>query len=182
MMNSHNGADLAIPVSEIDHVLGSPHARVTMVEYGDYQSTACKQASASVKQLLEQFDGQIRFAFRHLPLETQHPHALVAAEAAEAAGAQGKFWEMHDLLFAHQSHLDTKHLQGYAEQLQLDMPRFKAEMSDEIYLQRVREHISSARYSHVKSEPAFFINGRIHDVSFGLHTLVDGIEAELLRT
>jgi len=88
---------------------------------------------------------------------------------------------MHDLLFEHQPHLDPKHLDGYAEQLRLDMTRFTAEIRDEIYLQRIREQIAGAKLSHVKSEPAFFINGVIHDVSFGLHTLVGGIEAALPR-
>ena len=182
MMNSNSRADLATPVSEVDHVLGALHAPVTIVEYGDFESAACKQAAAAVKQLLEQFDGRVRFAYRHFPLESEHPHALHAAEAAEAASAQGKFWEMHDLLFAHQTHLDSKHLHGYAEQLQLDLPRFKAEMGDEIYLQRIREHIAGAKLSHVKSEPAFFINGMIHDVSYGLHTLMDGVVAALQQT
>ena len=179
-MNPHQTIDLTIPVNEMDHVLGADHAPVTLVEYGDFESQTCKQAASAVKQLLEQFAGRVRFAYRHFPL-TVHPHALAAAEAAEAAGAQGKFWQMHDLLFEHQPHLDPKHLDGYAEQLRLDMTRFTAEIRDEIYLQRIREQIAGAKLSHVKSEPAFFINGVIHDVSFGLHTLVGGIEAALRR-
>jgi protein-disulfide isomerase len=179
MMNSHNSADLAVPVSEIDHVLGAEHARVTLVEYGDFESPVCKQAASALKLLLEQFPGRIRIVFRHFPLEMEHPQALRAAEAAEAAGAQDKFWQMHDLLFEHQPHLSLTHLKSYAEQLQLDMARFTAEMSDEIYLQRIREHIAGAKRSHIRSEPAFFINGIIHDVSFGLHTLVQGVEAAL---
>jgi protein-disulfide isomerase len=181
MMNARNNADLAIAVNDTDHVLGAEHAPVTLVEYGDFESPACKQAASAVKQLLEQFTGRARCIYRHFPLEAVHPNALHAAEAAEVAGAQGKFWQMHDLLFEHQPHLNLKHLTGYAEQLQLDMSRFTAEMRDEIYLQRIREHIAGARRSHVKSEPAFFINGVIHDVSFGLHTLVDGIETALRR-
>lgn len=176
-MTLHHSVDLAIPVNDNDHVLGAAHAPVTLVEYGDFESPVCKQAAAAVKQLLEQFTGRLRFVYRHFPLESEHPHALHAAEAAEAAGAQGKFWEMHDLLFEHQTHLDAKHLHAYAELLPLDMARFTAELGDEIYLQRIREHIAGAKRSHVKSEPAFFINGVIHDVSFGLHTLVNGIEA-----
>jgi protein-disulfide isomerase len=179
MTNSHHSTDLAVPVTEIDHVLGAKHAPITIVEYGDFECPTCKQAASTVKLLLEQFAGRIRVAYRHFPLEAEHPHALHAAEAAEAAGAQGKFWQMHDLLFEHQSHLNLRRLHSYAEQLQLDMVRFTAEMNDEIYLQRIREHIDGAKRSHVRSEPAFFINGIIHDVSFGLHTLVDGVEAAL---
>ena len=166
-------------MNNVDHVLGTEHAPVTLIEYGDFESPACKQAASAVKQLLDQFAGRMRFTYRHFPLETLHPNALHAAEAAEAAGAQGKFWQMHDLLFENQAHLDAKHLHSFAELLQLDMTRFAAEMSEEIYLQRIREQIADAKRSHVKSEPAFFINGTIHDVSFGLHTLVTGIEAAL---
>lgn len=180
-MNSHHSIELAVTVNEIDHALGAEHAPVTVVEYGDFESPLCKQAASTVKLLLEQFAGRIRVIYRHFPLESLHHHALRAAEAAEAAGAQGKFWQMHDLLFEHQHHLNPKQLDSYAEQLQLDMTRFTAEMRDEIYLQRIREHIAGAKRSHVRSEPAFFINGIIHDVSFGMHTLVDGIKAALPR-
>jgi hypothetical protein len=108
-------------------------------------------------------------------------HALRAAEAAEVAGAQGKFWQMHDLLFDNQQHLKLKQLHGYAERLQLDMARFTAEMDDEIYLQRIREHIEGGHRSNVRATPGFFINGVIQDVSFGMRALVDGVEAALRR-
>jgi protein-disulfide isomerase len=131
--------------------------------------------------LLERFDGDVRFAFRHFPLEEVHPHALQAAEAAECAGAQGKFWEMHELLFAHQTRLDTKHLLGYAEQLGLDLARFTAELDDQFYVQRIREHVAGGKRSGVRGTPGFFINGRIQDVSFGLHALFDATEVVLSR-
>src|SRR5262245_18532899 len=142
--------DLAEPVSTIDHVLGPEHARVIVVEYGDFECPNCKLAAPSVKLLLERFAGRVRFAFRHCPLEEVHPHALLAAEAAECAGAQGKFWEMHQLLFDNQGHLKPKNLHGYAERLQLDMARYTAEIDDHVYLQRIREHIDSGRRSHVR--------------------------------
>jgi protein-disulfide isomerase len=104
---------------------------------------------------------------------------LRAAEAAECAGAQGKFWEMHDLLFEHQQHLDDQHLRAYAEQLELDLPRFIAEMDDEIYRQRVREHIAGGEASGARATPTFFVNGKLHDVSYGVHTLADSIGSQL---
>src|SRR5215813_8464511 len=106
-------------VSNIDHTLGPDHAPVTVVEYGDFECPNCKQAAPAVKLLLERFTERVRFAYRHFPLEDVHPHALLAAQAAECASGQGKFWEMHDLLFANQDHLKLRQLQGYAEQLGL---------------------------------------------------------------
>jgi protein-disulfide isomerase len=103
----------------------------------------------------------------------------MAAQAAEAAAGQQKFWEMHDLLFENQTHLKAQHLKSYAERLGLDMARYTAEMDDEIYLQRVREHMESARQSGVRATPTFFVNGRIQDVSFGLRALFDAVEAAL---
>src|SRR6516165_7176279 len=120
--------ELAVPVGAVDHVIGAPHAVATVVEYGDFECPNCKQAAPAVKLLLERFAGRVRFVFRHFPLEEVHPHALAAAEAAEAAGGQGKFWEMHDLLFENQSHLKAQHLRAYAERLGLDRARYTAEM------------------------------------------------------
>jgi protein-disulfide isomerase len=171
--------DLAVSVQRADHSLGADHAPVTVVEYGDYECPNCKNAAPAVKILLGNFPEQVRFIFRHFPLEEAHPHALGAAEAAECAGAQGKFWEMHDLLFEHQTHLKAKQLHGYAEQLGLDMARYTAEMDDHVYLQRVREHIESGKRSHLRGTPGFFVNGTIQDVSFGLHALFEATEAAL---
>jgi protein-disulfide isomerase len=171
--------DLAVSVQRTDHSLGAEHAPVTVVEYGDFECPSCKNAAPAVKMLLGNFPERVLFIFRHFPLEEPHPHALGAAEAAECAGAQGKFWEMHDLLFANQAHLKTKHLHGYAEQLGLDMARYTAEMDDHVYLQRIREHIEGGKRSHVRGTPGFFVNGTIQDVSFGLHALFDATEAAL---
>lgn len=134
-----------------------------------------------IKLMLERFAGRIRFVFRHFPLEEVHPHALHAAEAAEIAGGQGKFWTMHDHLFDNQAHLKLPQLRGYAERLQLDMARYDLEMDDHIYLQRVREHVQSGRDSGVRGTPTFFLNGRIQDVSFGLSALFDAVEAALAK-
>jgi protein-disulfide isomerase len=176
-MNTPHPVDLAVPVESTDHTLGPDHAPVTVVEYGDFECPNCKQAAPAVKLLLERFPERVRFAYRHFPLEGLHPHALAAAEAAECAGAQGRFWQMHDLLFENQDRLLGKHLHGYADRLQLDMALFTAEMDDHVYLQRVREHIESGRRSHVRATPGFFVNGRIVDVSFGLRALTEAVQA-----
>jgi protein-disulfide isomerase len=168
---------LSVPVSEADHVFGPSSARVTLVEYGDFECPNCKQAAPAVKLLLVRFPGRVRFVYRHFPLEGVHPHALHAALAAEAAGAQGKFWQMHDLLFENQSHLDPHQIRHYAERLELDLARYAAEMADQRYLQRVREHIEGGERSGVRATPTFFVNGKIHDVSFGLHSLIEAVEA-----
>jgi protein-disulfide isomerase len=178
-MNPHQTFDLALPVSAVDHVLGPAHAPVTIVEYGDFECPNCKQAAPAVKSLVAHYANRIRVVYRHFPLEEVHPHAIHAALAAEAAGGQGKFWQMHDLLFDNQSHLKLQQLRGYAEKIELDMARYDADMDDEVYLQRVREHIESGNRSGVRATPTFFINGILQDVSFGLHMLSDGVAAAL---
>lgn len=178
-MTPHHQLDLVVPVGATDRVLGAAHAHVTVVEYGDFECPNCKQAAPGVKLLLARYAGRVRFAFRHFPLEEVHPHAVLAAEAAECAGDQGKFWEMHDLLFDNQTHLKPKHLHGYAERLELDLARYTAELSDHVHLQRVREHIESGRRSGVRGTPGFFVNGTIQDSSFGLEGLFAAVERAL---
>lgn len=178
-MATRRPVDLTEPVNTNDHVLGDPHAPVTVVEYGDFECPICKQAAPAVKLLLKRFEGRVLFAYRHFPQEWIHPHAIQAAEAAECAGAQGRFWPMHDQLFANQTHLDRKHLFAYAQKVELDQARFTAEMDDEVYLQRIREHIETGRFSHLRATPGFFVNGAIVDVSFGFHGLFDAVEAAL---
>jgi protein-disulfide isomerase len=173
--------ELVLPVGGADHVLGPSHAAVTVVEYGDFECPNCKQAAPAVKQLLQRFNGRVRFVWRNFPLEGVHPHALHAALAAEAAGGQGKFWEMHDLLFENQSHLKLPQLHRYAEALELDLARYDIEMKEDYYLQRVREHIESGERSGVRGTPGFFVNGAIQDVSFGLQRLFERVEAELRK-
>ena len=173
--------ELAVPVNPADHRLGASHAPVTLVEYGDFECPNCKQAAPAVKLLLARFAGRVGFVWRHFPLEEVHPHALQAALAAEVAAGQGKFWPMHDLLFDNQKHLKPPHLRGYAQQLELDLRRYDADMADTVYLQRVREDIEGGTASGVRSTPSFFLNGVIQDVSFGLQHLADNIEAALGR-
>jgi protein-disulfide isomerase len=177
----HRSFQLAEPLGLTDHVRGPEHAAVTLVEYGDFECPHCKKATGPVKLLLARFGDQVRFAFRPYPLEDVHPHAMRAAEAAECAAAQGRFWEMHDVLFERQEHLETRRLFEYARALGLDMARFTAELEGGIYLQRVRGHQRSGDASGVRATPTFFVNGDIVDVSYGLRSLVDAVEG-ILRT
>jgi protein-disulfide isomerase len=169
---------LAVPVNKTDHIVGPDTAKVVLVQYGDFECPTCGQAYPAVKMLLKKFEHRLRFVFRHFPL-TAHPHAELAAEAAEAAGAQHKFWPMHDLLFQNQTRLKLKDLHRCAEQLELDLVRFDFELSDQVYRQRVNEHVESGRRSGVRSMPAFFVNGLLVDVSFGLDHLHDAVHAGL---
>jgi protein-disulfide isomerase len=171
--------ELKVPVGAGEHVLGGSHAAVTIVEYGDFECPNCKQAAPAVKHLLERHTGRVLVVYRHFPLEEVHPHAFAAALAAEAAGAQGKFWQMHDLLFENQNHLKPHQLRAYALKLDLDMKRYDFEMQDEVYWQRVREDVEGAQHCGVRSTPTFFINGRFHDISYGLQRLAEGVEAAL---
>jgi protein-disulfide isomerase len=171
---------LTVPVNQTDHVLGPAAARITLVEYGDFECPSCFQAYPAIGILLKHFEGRMRFVYRHFPLREVHPHAELAAEAAEAAGAQGKFWEMYALLFEHQSHLKAKSLREYAEKLELDMARYDFEMRDHVYLQRVQEHIAGGTNSGIRATPAFYVNGAMHDASFGVARLQEAIE-EVLR-
>ena len=166
-------------MSHADHMLGSEHAVVTVVEYGDFECPNCLQAAPVVKMLLERFVGRMRIAYRHFPLEETHPHALGAALAAEAAAGQRKFWPMHDLLFDNQRHLKPSQIRGYAQRLELDMVRYDADMKDTLYLQRVREDIDGGQLSGVRATPTFFVNGKLQDISYGFQALAQGIEAAL---
>jgi len=168
---------LSVPVSAADHSIGPTHASVVIVEYGDFECPNCKQAAPAVKLLLRHFMGHIRFVYRHFPLEEVHAQALQAAEAAECAGGQGKFWPMHDLLFDNQPHLNLHQLHSYAEKLQIDIVRYTAQMDDHRYLQGIREDMQNGRESGVRHTPTFFVDGGIQDVSFGLRSLFDAVDA-----
>ena len=178
-MNRPDPFELSVPINATDHIVGAAQAAVSVVEYGDFECPNCKQAAPAVKMLLEHFKGRVRVAFRNFPLEEVHPHALAAAEAAECTGAQDKFWPMHDLLFDNQPHLKLPQLRGYADRLQIDIARYDLEMDDHVHLQRVREHMQSGRASGVRATPTFFVDGRVKDVSFGMRSLFDAVEAAL---
>jgi protein-disulfide isomerase len=169
-------ARLTLPVSKRDHILGPETAAVTLVEYGDYECPYCGQAHPIVKELLRRLRDQLRFAYRHFPLTQVHPHAEQAAQAAEAAGRQGKFWEMHDTLFENQDALDDVDLVRYAMALGLDRSKFIQDMNDPAVIERIREDVYSGIQSGVNGTPTFFINGVRHDGSYDLDTLLAAIE------
>src|SRR5665213_135741 len=172
---------LAVQPEPTDHVQGSLHARVTLMEYGDFECPSCRVAAATPTLLLERFPNKVRFIFRHFPQQEAHPHALLAAEAAEAAAGQGMFWQMHDVLFQNQAHLKDKDLHRYAADLGLDLARYTAEMDDHIYLQKVREHIEGGRRSHIRATPTFFVDGVVQDISFGMKPLHDAVANAVAR-
>ena len=168
-------AKLAVPVSNRDHVQGPETALVTLVEYGDFECPYCAAAHVVVKKVQQIMEDQLRFVFRHFPLTQIHPHAEPAAEASEAAGAQGQFWEMHDVLYENQPMLDTRHLVIFAEELGLDVKRFVRELENGIYRERVRGDFLSGVRSGVNGTPAFFINGVRYDGSWDLPPLVEAL-------
>jgi protein-disulfide isomerase len=166
-----------MPVGSRDHVQGPANAAVTLVEYGDYECPYCAAAHVIVKKAQEIMTDQLRFVFRHFPLTQIHPHAEQAAEAAEAAGAQGRFWEMHDVLYENQPMLDTLNLVAFARELGLDTKRFVRELEAETYRERVREDFMSGVRSGVNGTPAFFINSFRYDGSWDLPPLVEALES-----
>ena len=170
------GGTLAPPVGERDHVQGPAEAPVTLVEYGDFECPYCGAAHLILKKVQQVMGDQLRFVFRHFPLTQIHPHAEGAAEASEAADAQGQFWEMHDLLFANQRALDPLPLTEYAEELGLDKHRFVRELEGHVYHDRVREDLMSGVRSGVNGTPAFFINGVRYDGSWDLAPLLETLE------
>jgi len=170
-------AKLAVPVSEDrDHIRGPRIAPVTLLEYGDYECPYCGQAYYVVKELEQRAGNLMKLVFRNFPLTTVHPHAERAAEAAEAAGAQGKFWEMHDLLYENQQALEDEDLMKYAAWAGLDINRFVRDLREGRYLNRLREDFLSGTRSGVNGTPTFFINGFRHDGSWDLTTLMTAIE------
>ncbi len=176
-MSEHPQPTLKVAPHAGDHSLGEEHAPITIVEYGDFECPSCRVAAPTPYLLLERYPSRVRFIYRHFPLEEAHPHALLAAEASEAAAAQGKFWAMHDVLFRQQAHLKEADLARYAGEIGVDLTRYTAEMADHIYLQKVRESEAGGRRSHLRATPSFFVNGVLHDVSFGMESLHQAVAA-----
>ena len=175
MMTSH-GSQLTMPVGERDHSQGSSSASVTLVEYGDYECPYCGAAYPIVKEIQQRLGDRLRFVFRSFAITTAHPHA---EHAAEAAGAQGTFWEMHDYLYEHQRALDDQRLEEYAAAVGLDVERWGADMEGRAYADRVREDFMSGVRSGVNGTPSFFINGQRHNGSYEVEALVAAIEAAM---
>jgi protein-disulfide isomerase len=168
---------LAIPVTERDHAQGLADAPVTLVEYGDYECPYCGKAYPIVKEIQQALGDRLRFVFRNFPLNTIHEHAGVAAQAAESAGAQGKFWEMHDLLYEHQEELDSADLRQYALKLGLEVYQFDADLSGEKYATRVREDFRGGVRSGVNGTPTFFINEFRYNGDYTFQAMLAALEA-----
>jgi Na+/H+ antiporter NhaA len=174
--------DLAEDVDpERDHIRGSGHASVTLVEYGDYECPYCGRAEVVIRELLSTFGDDLRYVWRHLPLNDVHPDAQIAAEAAEAAASQGSFWEMHDRLLAAQDELTVVDLTRHAEDLGLDAGRFWDELRRREHAARVDRDVTSADASGVAGTPTFFINGRRHRGAYDAASLTDAVEAARAR-
>jgi protein-disulfide isomerase len=174
---SYHAPQLVLPVGPRDHIRGPKDAPVTLVEYGDYQCPYCGEAHPIVKSLLDLEPNAIRFVFRNFPITTIHPHAELAAEAAEAAGAHGKFWQMHDWIYEHQDSIAQDDLLAAAALLDLDVDRFDADLTGHRYEKKVREDFMSGVRSGVNGTPTFFINGARHDGGYQLEELLAAIEA-----
>jgi protein-disulfide isomerase len=175
-MTAPSSARLTLPVTDRDHIQGSPQAAVTLVEYGDYECPHCGRAYPIVEELRQNFGDRLRFVFRNFPLTQVHAHAEMAAEAAEAAGAQGRFWEMHQALFTHQNALDSAHLVQYAGRLRINAAQLGEALAAHTFRERVREDFMSGVRSGVNGTPTFFINGRRHDGPFDLEALTEAAE------
>ena len=173
--------DLAVDVDpKRDHVRGPVDASVTLVEYGDFECPYCGQAEAVIRELLAD-EGDVRYVWRSLPLLDVHPRAQLAAEAAEAAAAQGAFWEMHELLFQHQDALRPDDLERYAAQLGLDVERFAADLRSHAYGANVADDVDSADLSGVSGTPSFFVNGRRHHGAYDIASLTEAVRAARVR-
>jgi protein-disulfide isomerase len=170
---------LTVPISGRDHIRGPATAPLALLEYGDFECPFCGAAYRVVNQVVQIMGDRLRFAFRHFPLTQIHPHAQQAAEAAEAAATQGRFWEMHDLLFQHQDRLDTQSLLGYAAALELDVERFALELDTHVHIPRIREDFLSGVRSGVNGTPTFFVNGVRHDGGYDLQSLLTALSEAL---
>jgi Na+/H+ antiporter NhaA/predicted DsbA family dithiol-disulfide isomerase len=166
---------------ERDHIRGGEDAPVTLVEYGDFQCPYCGQAEPTIRELLSSFGDDVRYVWRHLPLNDVHNNAQMAAEAAEAAGAQGKFWEMYDTLLQHQDELSPSDLHRYAKELGLDVERFWDEVRRRQHAQRVAEDVASADQSGVAGTPTFFVNGKRHQGAYDIDALTRAVRAARSR-
>jgi formate-nitrite transporter family protein len=175
-------AVLTLPVSDgRDHVQGPADAAVTLVEYGDYECPYCGAAYPIIKEVQARMGEQLRFAFRNFPIATSHPHAEQAAEAAEAAAAQTKFWEMHDLLYENQKRLRDEDLRRYAGELGLDLDLFDRDLSDHVHAARVHEDFMSGVRSGVNGTPTFYIDGVRYDDPYDLETLLSALRRVVQR-
>ncbi|MFD7767347.1 Na+/H+ antiporter NhaA [Streptomyces sp. NPDC059787] len=159
-----------------DHIAGPPDAPLTLVEYGDFECPYCARATGVTRELRERFGDRLRYVFRHLPLPDVHPHAVLAARAAVAAGAQGRFWQMHDLLYEHQDRLEFEDIAAYAIEIGLDVARFLEDIDDEETAERVRADAAGAEASGALGTPTFFVGDRRHTGPYDAETLAGELE------
>jgi protein-disulfide isomerase len=172
---------LVLPIGPGDHILGDVNAPVTLLEYGDYECPYCGRAHPIVQEVLRRVGPEVRLVFRHFPLAQTHPHALMAAEAAEAAGGQGKFWAMHDTLFENQDALEFDDLVSYAEAVGVNRMRFVQDLEAHTYLQIVKRDFRSGVRSGVNATPTFFIEGERFDEDWDPEILTAALRAAILR-
>jgi protein-disulfide isomerase len=169
---------LTVPVGPDDHVRGGPEtAPLTLVEYGDYECPYCGAAYPIVKEVERTLGDELRSVFRNFPLGDMHPHAVQAAEAAEAAAGQGRFWEMHDRLYEHQDRETTEDLIEHASVLGLDVERFRSDLEEHAYEPRIQADFLSGVRSGVNGTPTFFINGVRHNGGYDLDSLLTALRA-----
>jgi formate-nitrite transporter family protein len=160
-----------------DHVRGPADAPVTILEYGDYECPYCRGAFRDVHRLIDQHPAQIRFVFRNFPIRQVHPHAEQAAEAAEAAAAQGRFWPMYELLLQPYSHLDTDSLVSFAEMIELDIDRFRRDLTDHAFAGRIEEDVQEGLRNGVNATPKFYVNGERVDGKVPLENLAERVSS-----
>jgi protein-disulfide isomerase len=174
--------DLAVEVDpDRDHIRGADDAPVTLVEYGDFECSYCGQAESVIRELLAEQGDDVRYVWRQLPLNDVHPSAQLAAEASEAASAQGKFWDMHDTLLANQENLTARDMVRYARDVGLDAERFRDDLRRRTYASRVSDDVASADESDVSGTPTFFINGRRHYGVYDIDTLTQAVQTAKTR-
>jgi len=176
------GPPLTAPVDGADHVRGQPNALVTLVQYADFECLNCVRAFPLLVRYLEQFRGTLRLVFRHFPLSWEHPASALAARAAEAAGRQGKFWEMHDELFRNPGMLHREALHAHAASIGLDLGRFTADLEDPSLVERIQRDVSSGRESSVNATPTFFIDGARYANSRNVEGMHDAIFEAAMRS
>ena len=179
MVERQENVRLYTPVGDRDHAWGPSPASVTLVEYGDFECPYCGGMHPVVKELRERLGDRLRFVFRHFPLDSVHPRARHAAEAAEAAGAQDRFWEMHDLLYENQEDLGDEALRRYAAEVGLDLERFEEDLAERWHAPRVREDRLGGERSGVDGTPAFFVNGVRHEGNLDLESLLAAVEGAM---
>jgi protein-disulfide isomerase len=170
-------ARLVVPVTAEDHGQGPADAQLVLVEYGDYECPYTRRSLPEVDLVRAELGAGLRFVFRNFPLTEIHPHALHASEAAEAASAQGRFWEMHAVLFEHQKALEDEDLQHYAHGLGLDGDAFAADLASGVHLDRIRADVAGGALSGVGGTPTFFANGLRHDGPYSGSALVSALRA-----